>query len=89
MKSSQDYYPLVCSCQTVTAIATAMLGFNDKIKDDEIENVTGSFQDYGMRMYDARVCRFISVDPISKKYPELTPYQFASNRPIQAMIWMG
>jgi hypothetical protein len=38
-----------------------------------------------MRMYDARVCRFISVDPISKKYPELTPYQFASNRPIQAI----
>jgi outer membrane protein OmpA-like peptidoglycan-associated protein len=28
------------------------------------------------------VCRFISVDPITIKYPELTPYQFASNIPI-------
>ncbi len=26
--------------------------------------------------------RFLSVDPISKDYPELTPYQFASNTPI-------
>jgi hypothetical protein len=31
------------------------------------------------------VTRFISVDPLTKKYPELTPYQFASNTPIQAI----
>ncbi|MBA4197610.1 MAG: hypothetical protein C0459_08660 [Chitinophaga sp.] len=29
--------------------------------------------------------KFLSVDPLSKKYPELTPYQFASNTPIQAV----
>jgi hypothetical protein len=28
------------------------------------------------------VGRFLSVDPIAKEYPELTPYQFASNSPI-------
>jgi hypothetical protein len=28
------------------------------------------------------VSRFLSVDPIAKQYPELTPYQFASNSPI-------
>ena len=37
-----------------------------------------------MRIYDPRVGRFLSVDPISKDYPELTPYQFASNTPIAA-----
>ena len=26
--------------------------------------------------------RFLSVDPIGRKFPELTPYQFGSNRPI-------
>ncbi|WPV65394.1 hypothetical protein [Chitinophaga sp. LS1] len=31
-----------------------------------------------------QVLRFISSDPLSAQYPELTPYQFASNRPIQA-----
>ena len=35
-----------------------------------------------MRIYDPRLGRFLSVDPITKEYPELTPYQFASNRPI-------
>jgi hypothetical protein len=31
------------------------------------------------------VSRFLSVDPIAAQYPELTPYQFASNTPIQAI----
>ena len=35
-----------------------------------------------MREYDQLSSRFISVDPITAKYPGLTPYQFASNSPI-------
>ncbi len=35
-----------------------------------------------MRIYDPRIVRFKSVDPLTKKYPELTPYQFSSNSPI-------
>jgi hypothetical protein len=42
----------------------------------------GNQQDYGMRIYDPRLGRFLSVDPLTKSYPELTPYQFASNSPI-------
>jgi uncharacterized protein RhaS with RHS repeats len=38
-----------------------------------------------MRIYDPRLGRFLSVDPITDEYPELTPYQFASNTPIQAI----
>jgi len=38
-----------------------------------------------MRVYDPRLGRLLSVDPITKEYPELTPYQFASNRPIDAI----
>ena len=29
--------------------------------------------------------RFLSVDPIARAFPELTPYQFASNRPIDGI----
>jgi len=54
-------------------------GFNGKENDNDIEN---GAQDYGMRIYDTRLGRFKSVDPITQKYPGLTPYQFASNRPI-------
>jgi hypothetical protein len=38
-----------------------------------------------MRIYDARIGRFLSVDPITRQYPDLTPYQFASNTAIQAV----
>ncbi len=57
-------------------------GFNGKEEDDEVKG-DGNQQDYGMRIYDPRLGRFLSVDPITDDYPELTPYQFASNRPIQ------
>lgn len=38
-----------------------------------------------MRIYDPRLGKFLSVDPLAKGYPELTPFQFASNRPIQGI----
>ena len=57
-------------------------GFNGKENDNDIEN---SMQDYGMRIYDGRLGRFLSVDPLTPKYPFLTPYQFGSNRPIDGI----
>jgi hypothetical protein len=44
---------------------------------------SGNQQDYGMRVYDTRLGKFLSTDPLTKSYPDLTPYQFASNSPIQ------
>ncbi|GEP89288.1 hypothetical protein CTE07_09330 [Chitinophaga terrae (ex Kim and Jung 2007)] len=38
-----------------------------------------------MRAYDPRIGKFLSVDPLMKSYPELTPYQYANNTPIQAI----
>ena len=38
--------------------------------------------DYGFRIYNPAIGRFLSVDPLSVKFPFLTPYQFASNSPI-------
>lgn len=56
-------------------------GMNGKEKDDEVKG-SGNSYDYGMRIYDPRLGRFLSVDPITRSYPELTPYQFGSNSPI-------
>jgi len=58
-------------------------GFNGKENDNEVKG-EGNQQDYGMRIYDPRLGRFLSVDLLSKKFPELTPYQFTSNTPIWA-----
>ncbi len=58
-------------------------GFNGKENDNEVKGSPGSQQDYGMRIYDPRLGKFLSVDPMTRSFPMLTPFQFASNNPIQ------
>jgi RHS repeat-associated protein len=50
--------------------------------DNEVHG-EGGWQDYGLRMYDPRIARFPSVDPLTAYYPWYTPYQFAGNNPIR------
>jgi hypothetical protein len=45
----------------------------------------GDQVDYGMRVYDPRAGRFLSVDPLREKYPWLSPYQFAENDVIRSI----
>jgi len=49
----------------------------------------GATYDYGFRIYDSRVGKFLSVDPLRKSYPMYTPYQFAGNEPIAAIDMDG
>ena len=81
--SAQDYYSFGFEMPGRTFNANKnIVGYNGKRKDNEIYG-EGNFYDYGMRGLDARVGRFWGVDPLIKDYPELTPYQFASNSPIE------
>ena len=87
-QSTQDYFPFgsLLPGRGVDQ-AEYKYGFNSKENDNEVYG-DANFQDYGMRMYDTRVGRFVSADPLivsEQKYPELSPYQFASNRPIDGI----
>jgi RHS repeat-associated protein len=57
-------------------------GFNGKENDNEVKG-EGNQQDYGLRIYDTRLGRFLSVDPLTKEYPHYTPYSYAGNKPIK------
>ena len=57
-------------------------GFNGKEKDNDIEG-QGNIYDYGFRVYNPRLGKFLSVDPLGGKFPYYTPYQYAGNRPIE------
>jgi RHS repeat-associated protein len=57
-------------------------GFNGMRKDDEMHGPTGTSYDFGERIYDARIARFFSIDPIYQKYHWMSPYVFAANNPI-------
>ncbi|MGQ0827324.1 MAG: RHS repeat-associated core domain-containing protein [Bacteroidota bacterium] len=95
-----DYYqPIIISATDYYPFGSVMPGrnfkpntgsgyrynFNGKESDIEIVVTSGGTQDYGQRIYNPGLGRFLSVDPISHTYPELTPYQFASNTPIWAV----
>jgi len=83
MVSANDYYPfgmLMPGRSYFIANTNYRYGFNGK------ERETDPVQyDYGFRIYDPRLERFKSVDPLASKFAMLTPYQFASNRPIDGI----
>lgn len=82
--SAQDYYPFGMQMPARTfrgGPGSYRYGFNGKEHDKE----SPVQYDYGFRIYDPRLAKFKSVDPLTPKYPELTPYQFASNRPIDGV----
>ena len=51
--------------------------FNGKEKDDE----TG-YSYYGTRYYTDRLSIWLSVDPLSDKYPHLSPYAYCADNPV-------
>jgi len=57
-------------------------GFNGKEKTDEWNGSSGANYDYGFRIYDPRVGRWLAVDPLHIKYPSWSPYNFAMDNPI-------
>jgi RHS repeat-associated protein len=90
IETAQDYYPFgsLMPGRKYNA-GEYRFGFNGQEKDDEIAGVTGSHVSFKYRVHDTRLGRFLSNDPLSKDYPMLTPYQFASNTPIQAIELEG
>ena len=54
-------------------------GFNGKEKDDE--HTQGKY-DFGARIYDSRLGRWLAVDPLVKDYPSFSPYSYAGNSTI-------
>ncbi|MBK9452728.1 MAG: RHS repeat-associated core domain-containing protein [Bacteroidetes bacterium] len=81
----QDYYPFGMEMPQRGYVSEEYrYGYNGKEKDNEWNGI-GAMLDYGFRVHDPRLGRFLSVDPLAPDYPELTTYQYASNTPVQAI----
>ncbi len=53
-------------------------------RDDEVKGKGNSY-DFGARMFDTRLGRWLSVDPHSFNYPGHSPYNFVNNTPLSAI----
>ncbi|MBK6485249.1 MAG: DUF3238 domain-containing protein [Chitinophagaceae bacterium] len=87
--SEKDYYPFGMVMPERSFSSTEYsFGFNGQEKDDELKG-SGNSYNFTFRMYDSRLGRFLSVDPIGKNYPHSSPFAFAENSPIQCIDLEG
>ncbi len=56
-------------------------GFQAREKDDELKGLSNSY-DFGNRFYDARLGRWLSIDPEAKLDSDMSPYNGFGNNPI-------
>ncbi len=64
----------------VSGAVSYRYGFQGQEKDNEIKG-DGNSYDFGARMYDARLGRWLSIDPRFEKYPDMSPYTAMGNNP--------
>ncbi len=92
ISSVRDYYPFGLDMNdrswTDSTMQESRLGFNGKEKDSSKEWGNTAY-DYGFRVYNPSIAKFLRSDPIAKNYPHSSPYAFAENSPIQAIDLEG
>lgn len=80
--SANDYYPFGMTMPSRSFNSVAYrYGFNGKEKDDELKGAANSY-DFGARMHDPRIGRWLSPDPMEDKLPSSSTYAYANNSPI-------
>ena len=83
--SYSDYYPFGMQMPGRNGNSSEYdYGFNGMLKDDEIKGEGNSY-DFGARLYDPRVGRWLSRDAHERDYAHLTPYNFVNGMVINAI----
>ena len=65
----------------VTCTTGYRFSFNGKENDNEVKGVGNSI-DFGARIYDSRLGRWLSIDPLAEKFSSWTPYNFVMDNPL-------
>jgi RHS repeat-associated protein len=63
-------------------------GFQGQEMDNELKG-EGNSLNFEFRMYDTRLGKFLSLDPLTAQYPHNSPYAFAENRVIDGIELEG
>ena len=86
--TATDYYPFGMVMPERNYTATDECGYRYTFNGKETDNETGT-QDYGMRIYNPAIAKFLSVDPLSREYPWNSSYTFAENDVIRCIDLEG
>ncbi|MBS3916039.1 MAG: hypothetical protein KG003_16205 [Bacteroidetes bacterium] len=75
-----DYYPFGSVIQSRSwASQSYRYGFN--CKEKESDGTTDNY-DFGARIYDGRLGKWLSTEPLKSIYPKYSAYQFSINNPV-------
>ena len=85
--SESDYYPFGMAMKERSfSNEEYRFGFNGMEKDGDLgEGKT----DFGARIYDEKLGRWLSGDPLEWKYPSLSTFSFSNNSPIMLKDYNG
>jgi RHS repeat-associated protein len=87
--SAQDYYPFgMIQPGRKWNAGGYRYGFNGKENDNDVKG-EGNQVAFEARIFDARVGRFLSTDPLEHNYPYQSTYVFAHNCPIACIDYLG
>lgn len=85
---SPVFFSTVNTTNLQTYAGDYRFGFNGQEKDNEIKGIGNSLS-FKHRVYDSRLGKFLSVDPLSSSSPWNSTYSFASNKPISGIDLAG
>ncbi|MEN9973276.1 MAG: hypothetical protein RIS20_1623, partial [Bacteroidota bacterium] len=88
IRTCSDYSPFGVELDGRTVSGGYRYGFQNQEKDDEV-NGMGKIVSYEFRMQEPLLGRFISKDPLSKRFPKNSPYAFSENKVIHAIELEG
>lgn len=82
--SANDYYPggMQMPGRKWDNGNSYQYGFGGKRMDNEMYG-EGKAYDFDERIYDPRLVKWLSTDPLQRKLPGLTPYNYCYNNPIR------
>jgi RHS repeat-associated protein len=87
--SIRDYYSFGSPInERIYEVSKYRYGFQKQEMDNEVSGF-GNHYEFKYRVYDPRICRFWSVDPLYSKYPWNSTYAFAENRVIDGIDLEG
>ncbi|WP_083727795.1 RHS repeat domain-containing protein [[Flexibacter] sp. ATCC 35208] len=87
--SAGDYYPFGMGMgDRKWSLGGYRYGFNGKENDNEVKG-EGNEIAFEARAYDSRVGKFLSIDPLTKNYPNNSPYIFGANNPVTFIDALG
>lgn len=85
---ANDYYPFGLTFNSYSQENAIAQDYKYNGKEEQ-RGLGLEWLDYGARMYNPQIARFMAVDPLSEKYASQTLYAYAANNPIRFIDWMG